>query len=163
MGQPQPLFRLFSVFQTNITNFYNKYMWKNAHPVYGAGIRTHDLQDMSLLRPYLPPFGLNFILLPPTLMVNFTFVRSVTSTTLRWRALGPPLSSTLKCSESPHRTTWRSRSVQTTSREDLPRQVTWPSWRSTCPAASPSIETPSMPSGGTRESRESTLKWATRR
>ena len=24
-------------------------MWKNAHPVYCAGIRTHDLQDMRLL------------------------------------------------------------------------------------------------------------------
>ena len=23
-------------------------MWKNVHPVYGAGIQTHDLQNMSL-------------------------------------------------------------------------------------------------------------------
>ena len=29
--------------------FSNKYMWKNVHPVYGAGIRTHNLQNMSLL------------------------------------------------------------------------------------------------------------------
>ena len=29
-------------------NFY-KFMWKNVHPVYGAGIWTHNLQDMSLL------------------------------------------------------------------------------------------------------------------
>ena len=30
-------------------NFYNKYMWKIFDPVYCAGIRTHDLQEMSLL------------------------------------------------------------------------------------------------------------------
>ena len=50
MGQTQPLFRLFSVFfkQTSI-QFYNKLMWKNVHPVYGTGIRTHDLQNVSLL------------------------------------------------------------------------------------------------------------------
>ena len=24
-------------------------MWKNVHPVYGTGIRTHDLQNVSLL------------------------------------------------------------------------------------------------------------------
>ena len=32
MGQPLALFRLFSVFSNN---FYNKFMWKNVHPVYG--------------------------------------------------------------------------------------------------------------------------------
>ena len=35
-------------------------MWKNVHPVYDAGIRTHDLWNMSLLtittRPGLPIF-----------------------------------------------------------------------------------------------------------
>ena len=36
-----------SLKQTSL-QFYNKYMWKNVHPVYGAGIRTHDLQIMSL-------------------------------------------------------------------------------------------------------------------
>ena len=36
-------------FQTNIKKFYNKYMWKNVHPVYGAGIRTHNLWNVSLL------------------------------------------------------------------------------------------------------------------
>ena len=43
-GPTRPLFRLFSVFfkQTSI-QFYNKLMWKNVHPVYGTGIRTHDL------------------------------------------------------------------------------------------------------------------------
>ena len=29
-------------------NFYNKYMWKNVHPVFGAGIRTYDLRNVSL-------------------------------------------------------------------------------------------------------------------
>ena len=34
---------LFSVFSNkHHYNFYNKFMWKNVHPVYGAGIRTHD-------------------------------------------------------------------------------------------------------------------------
>ena len=50
MRHPRPLFRLFSVFfkQTS-KQFYNKLMWKNVQPVYGTGIRTHDLQNMSLL------------------------------------------------------------------------------------------------------------------
>ena len=50
MGHPRPLFRLFSVFfkQTSI-QFYNKLMWKNVHPVYGTGIRTHDFRIVSLL------------------------------------------------------------------------------------------------------------------
>ena len=50
MGQSRPLFRLFSVFfkKTSI-QFCNKLMWKNVHPVYGPGIRTHDLHNMSLL------------------------------------------------------------------------------------------------------------------
>ena len=38
-GQPLPLFRLFSVFSSKHQyNFYNKYMWKNVQPVYGAGM-----------------------------------------------------------------------------------------------------------------------------
>ena len=41
-------FRLFSVFSNKQYNFYNKYMWKNVHPVYGAGIQTHNLQNVSL-------------------------------------------------------------------------------------------------------------------
>ena len=50
MGQPRPLFRLFVVFsKKHQYNFYNKYMWKNVHLVYGAGIWTHNLQNMSLL------------------------------------------------------------------------------------------------------------------
>ena len=43
------LFFFISVFfeQTSI-QFYNKLMWKNDHPVYGAGIRTHNVQIASL-------------------------------------------------------------------------------------------------------------------
>ena len=55
MCRPRPLFHLFSVFlkQTSI-QFCNRLMWKNVHPVYGAGIRTHDLQNRSLLpKPHL--------------------------------------------------------------------------------------------------------------
>ena len=43
-------FRLFSVFfkQTPM-QFLQRSNVKNIHPVYGAGIRTHDLENMSLL------------------------------------------------------------------------------------------------------------------
>ena len=45
MGQPWPLFHLFSVFtKKHHYNFYNKYMLKMSIQYrYGAGIRTHDL------------------------------------------------------------------------------------------------------------------------
>ena len=50
MGHPRPLFRLFSVFfKQTLIQFYNKLMWKNVRPVYSTGIRTHDLQIVSLL------------------------------------------------------------------------------------------------------------------
>ena len=42
------LFRLFSVF-SNKLQFLQKINVKNSHPVYGAGIRTHDLLNMSRL------------------------------------------------------------------------------------------------------------------
>ena len=41
MGQPRPLFRLFLVFSNK------QYNLKNVHQVYGTGIRTHDLLNMS--------------------------------------------------------------------------------------------------------------------
>ena len=45
IGQPRPLFRLFSVF------FYNKFLQqiyvKKVHPVYSARIQTHDLGNVS--------------------------------------------------------------------------------------------------------------------
>ena len=51
MGPSRPLFHLFSSFQIQITNpTTNRYV-KIVNPVYGAGIRTHDLWNMSLL-PY---------------------------------------------------------------------------------------------------------------
>ena len=47
MGQPWPLFRLFSALSNKQYNFYNKSMWKNVHPLYNAGIWTHDISYMS--------------------------------------------------------------------------------------------------------------------
>ena len=51
IGQPRPLFHLFSVFSNKQYNFYNKSMCKkcHVHPVYSARIRTHDLRNVSLL------------------------------------------------------------------------------------------------------------------
>ena len=44
MGQYRPLFWFIFVFSNQHQhNFYNKVTWKNVHPVYGAGIRTHNL------------------------------------------------------------------------------------------------------------------------
>ena len=40
-----PSFSFIFVFSSKHNNFYNKYMWKNVHPVYGAGIRTHNLSE----------------------------------------------------------------------------------------------------------------------
>ena len=48
MDHPRPFFHLFSSFQTNITILQQRNV-KNVHPVYGAGIWTHDLRNMSLL------------------------------------------------------------------------------------------------------------------
>ena len=43
-------FSFIFVFSNKQNNFYNKYLHViNVHPVYGAGIWTHDLQNMSLL------------------------------------------------------------------------------------------------------------------
>ena len=40
---------IFGLFQTNINTILQQINVKNVHPVYGTGIRTHDLQNMSLL------------------------------------------------------------------------------------------------------------------
>ena len=48
MDQPWPLFHLFSVFQYNIIFTTNQCVGKNVNPVFGAGIRTHDLSNVSL-------------------------------------------------------------------------------------------------------------------
>ena len=42
MGQPRALFHLFSSFQTQF-QFLQQINVKNVHPLYGDGIRTHDL------------------------------------------------------------------------------------------------------------------------
>ena len=51
MDQPQPLFSLFSVFSTN-NDFYITKQCKKClvHPVFSAGIQTHDLSIMSCLQ-----------------------------------------------------------------------------------------------------------------
>ena len=50
MDQPRPLFCLFSVFITLKIQFLQQINVKNVvHPVYGAGIRTHDLSKMCWL------------------------------------------------------------------------------------------------------------------
>ena len=50
MGHPRPLFRLFLIFSNKHQyNVYNKLMRKNVHPAFGAGIRTHDIPNLSLL------------------------------------------------------------------------------------------------------------------
>ena len=49
MGQTRPLLHLLSSFQTHITNFTKNRQVKNVHPVYGAGIQTHNLWNVSLL------------------------------------------------------------------------------------------------------------------
>ena len=50
MGQLRPLFNLFSTFQAHLTNLTTIGVWKNVHPVYSAGIRTHDFWNMSPLQ-----------------------------------------------------------------------------------------------------------------
>ena len=52
MGQPRPLFCLFSVlFKQTLPQFLQQINVKkcHVHPVYGTGIRTHDLWIVSLL------------------------------------------------------------------------------------------------------------------
>ena len=50
MGHSRPLFHLISVSLNKQYIFYNKSMQKcSVHPVYIAGIRTHDLLTMSRL------------------------------------------------------------------------------------------------------------------
>ena len=49
MDQPLPLFRLFLVFSNKHYKFLQQIYVKNVHPVYGAGILTHDLWNVNLL------------------------------------------------------------------------------------------------------------------
>ena len=49
MGLPRPLLLfIFGLFKQTSLQLFNKHMWKNVHPVYVAGIQTHDLWNMSL-------------------------------------------------------------------------------------------------------------------
>ena len=48
MGQPQPLFHFIFAF-SNTLQILQQINVKNVYPLYGAGIRTHDLCNMSLL------------------------------------------------------------------------------------------------------------------
>ena len=50
MGQPRPLFNLFSSFLHTLQSL-QQINEKNVHPVHGDGIRTHDLWNTSLLPP----------------------------------------------------------------------------------------------------------------
>ena len=47
MGQPRPLFCLFSVFSKKHYNFLQQINVKKVHPVYGTGIRTQDLLNVN--------------------------------------------------------------------------------------------------------------------
>ena len=51
IGQPRPLFRLFSIFSNKQYNFLQQIKVKkcHVHPVYGNGIQTHDLWNVSLI------------------------------------------------------------------------------------------------------------------
>ena len=40
---------IFGLFQTNINTILLQINVKNVHPVYGTGIQTHNLQNISLL------------------------------------------------------------------------------------------------------------------
>ena len=40
---------IFGLFKQTSLQFLQQILWKNVHPVYGAGIQTHDLWNMNLL------------------------------------------------------------------------------------------------------------------
>ena len=48
MDHPRPLFIYFSVFNQRL-QFLQQIHVEKVHPVYGAGIQTHELWDTSLL------------------------------------------------------------------------------------------------------------------
>ena len=48
MAIPGLFFAYFHILKKTL-QFFQQIGVKNVHPVYGDGIRTHDLQDMSLL------------------------------------------------------------------------------------------------------------------
>ena len=58
MGQPRPFLIYFRLFKDTL-QFLQQINVKNLHPVYSAGIRTHDLWNITT-RPGLPPGKINF-------------------------------------------------------------------------------------------------------
>ena len=49
MDQPRPLLSfIFGLFKQTSLQFFTTNKVKNVHPVYGAGIRAHDIWNMSL-------------------------------------------------------------------------------------------------------------------
>ena len=62
MGQPQPLFCLFSIFSNKQSNFYNKSMWKMSKCPSSilrrdSSLRPFDHESSPITtRPWLPPF-----------------------------------------------------------------------------------------------------------
>ena len=49
-GPPQPLLSfIFGLFKQTSLQFLQQICMKHVHPVYSTGIRTHDLQNMSLI------------------------------------------------------------------------------------------------------------------
>ena len=50
LNGPTPAFFsfIFGFFKQTLQFLQQIGMWKNVHPVYGAGIQTHDLWDVSL-------------------------------------------------------------------------------------------------------------------
>ena len=49
LAKPASFSFIFGLFQTNINTILHRINVKNVHPVYGTWIRTHDLQNVSLL------------------------------------------------------------------------------------------------------------------
>ena len=76
MGHPRPLFVYFRLFYKQTLNFLTKINVTNVHPVNGTGIRTHDLQNKSLLPyPGLPhPHPHMFVRLYQFALENLTSV-----------------------------------------------------------------------------------------
>ena len=72
MGLPRPLFNLFSSLQTNISILTQQNYVKKCyvHPVYGVGIRAHNLRNMSLLPKPLDNFFIYFRLFKQTILTT---------------------------------------------------------------------------------------------
>ena len=73
---------------------------------------------------------------------------------LKFWFLGPVLLSTLWCLRQRRPTNWKLASVPITYRRVVAPQVTWPSWKSIYPVASPSTKTLYLPYVDLRESNE---------